>query len=461
MAPEPPDNIMNRNETVLKIAEAISKKGGRAYYVGGCVRDALMGRDSKDIDIEVFGLTKNELKEVLDTFGETLEFGASFGIFSLKNLDLDIAMPRKERTTGLGHRDFDVSVDPFLKAEDAAKRRDFTINAIMKDVLTGELIDPYSGKNDIEKGIIRHVWAESFIDDPLRVFRAAQFASRFDFEVCDETVDLCKGMDLKELSRERVEEELRKALMLSNAPSKFFEVLRKMDQLDPWFKEVGELIGLEQDPIYHPEGDVWNHTMEVLDRGADLKKDAEEPYGFMLLCLTHDLGKMVTTTFEKGRIHAYGHETEGLWVVERFLDRIIGKKALKNYVLGMIPSHMKPNMVSYNKSKLKVTNRMFDGVPSPNDLILFAMADRPVMAGNDGFMGDRDFLEERLKEYNKLMEKPYVKGQDLLDSGLEPGEDFHEILEYAHKLRLAGIEKELALKQTLVYARQLREKERH
>ena len=447
---------MDRTEAVREIAKAAACAGGRAYYIGGCVRDRLMGKEPKDIDIEVHGLYPAELREILERIGEPLEYGASFGIFSLKGLDVDIAMPRKEQATGRGHRDFDVEVDPFIGIEKAASRRDFTINSIMEDVLSGEIADPFGGKDDLNRGIIRHVRSESFVEDPLRVFRAAQFASRFGFKVADETVELCSRMDVSELSAERVEEELKKALMMAERPSVFFETLRTMGKLSPWFREVEMMIGLEQDPLYHPEGDVWNHTMEVIDRGASLKDEAEEPYAFMMLCLTHDMGKIITTSCEEGRIHAYNHESEGLPLVERFLDRLVSRNSVKRYVLDMVPSHMKPNVTAFVRSKIKVTNRMFDEVPSPGDLILFSLADRPVMSGDVRFEGDRDFLEERLGIYEEYMSRPYVMGRDLVDSGLEPAEDFHEILGYAHKLRLAGIDKEEALKQCLAYARKLR-----
>lgn len=448
--------MITRDEAVQKIARDAEKNGGRVYMVGGCVRDRLMGTEPKDVDIEVHGIAPDVLKAILSEIDEPMTFGESFGIYSLKGIDLDIAMPRMEHATGRGHRDFEVDVDPFIGTEKAAMRRDFTINAMMRDVLSGEIVDHFGGLDDLEKGIIRHVNDKSFAEDPLRVFRAAQFAARFGFSVADETVEICKKMNVGELSSERVEGELRKALMGSARPSIFFQTLREMGQLRPWFRELEELIGLEQDPIFHPEGDVWTHTMEVIDRGAGLREEAEEPYAFMLLCLTHDLGKITTTSFDKGRIHAYDHENEGPAIAEAFLSRFVGSKDVIKYVLDMIPSHMKPNMVAYNHSKIKVTNRMFDGVPAPGDLILFSLADRPVMAGDFRFEGDRDFLEERLGIYRETMAKPHVMGRDLIEAGFSPGEDFSEILEYAHKLRLAGIEKPEALKQVISYAKKIR-----
>lgn len=436
-----------------KIAYMVGEKGGRAFYVGGFVRDKILGIDNKDVDMEVHGIKPEELLDILTEVGEPLSYGRSFGIYSLRGHDIDVAMPRRERAIGKRHRDFEVLVDPFIGTEAAARRRDFTINAIMEDVLTGELVDHFGGMQDLKKGIIRHIDTETFVEDPLRVFRAAQFASRFGFSVADETMELCRGMDLSSLSRERVEDELKKALLKGKNPSIFFEVLRRAGGLDAWFPELKALIGLEQDPKFHPEGDVWTHTMEVLDRAAAYRSVAEKPYAFMLLALTHDFGKALTTEKINGRIHSYDHEIKGLTLIEEFLRRITNEKDVISYVLNMVPLHMKPNVAAASKSAVKVTNRMFDRAEAPVDLIYFAMSDKPVMSGDNPFTGDPDFLFERYKIYKETLAKPYVTGRDLVEAGLEPGEYFAEVLAYAHKLRLAGIEKEDALKQTLAYAR--------
>ncbi len=443
---------MINEDKALKIAQLVADKGGRAYYVGGLVRDRLMGKPCSDIDIEVHGIEPKDLFELLKGVGDPLSFGSSFGIYSLKGTNIDIAMPRKEHATGRGHRDFDVFVDPYLSLKDAATRRDFTMNAVMEDILTGELIDPFGGKEDIEKGIIRHVNDLSFAEDPLRVLRAAQFKARFGFSVADRTKRLCKLIDLSFLTKERVEGEMKKALLSSSRPSVFFEFLKDIDQLDFWFKELGDCIGVEQDPIYHPEGDVFVHTMEVIDRAAAVRGRTSDPYAFMLLALTHDFGKTVTTERINGRIHAYGHETEGVPLAESFIKRISNEKAVLDYVVNMVPLHMKPNLVAYSKSSIKSTNRMFDSAIAPKDLIYIAMADKPVMSGTDPFTGDSAFLFERYEIYLDTMRRPYVSGKDLVEAGLTPSADFSDILAYAHKLRLARVDKEHALKQVLAYA---------
>ena len=226
-----------------RIAEYVREAGGRTFYVGGFVRDRLLGIENKDVDIHV--IEPDALPDILKKVGEPLTYGKSFGVFALKGEDIDIAMPRRERATGTGHRDFDVDVDPFIGTREAASRRDFTVNSMMEDVLTGEIVDHFGGRRDLDEGVIRHIDPETFIEDPLRVLRGAQFAARFSFTIAPDTVELCRGIDLSTLSGERVEEELKKALLKAEKPSIFFESLRSMDQLDVWFPELKQTIGLD------------------------------------------------------------------------------------------------------------------------------------------------------------------------------------------------------------------------
>ena len=445
-----PEDVTSKAE---EIAERVHALGGSAYYVGGYVRDRLLGRDSKDIDIEIHGITEDALIELLSDMGETASFGRSFGIHTLRGTGIDIALPRTERSTGQGHRQFDVSVDPFIGTEAASSRRDFTINALMQDVLTGEILDYHGGREDLEKGIIRHVSDASFADDPLRVLRAASFASRLGFAIAEETASLCRSIDISQLSSERIEEELAKALLGSDSPSVFFEELRRMDQLSFWFPELEALIDLPQDPLYHPEGDVWVHTMEVIDRAAALRDKTDEPLSFMLLCLCHDFGKAVTTELIKGRYHAYQHEVKGIPVIESFLRRIVKEKSIRRYVTGMVPLHMRPNVVAFSKPSVKSTNRLFYEAASPGDLVYFAICDKPVLAGEENFTGDSDFLWERLSVFEATMAKPHITGKDLIEAGISPGEELGRLLDYALKLRLAGIDKDQAMKQVMGMAR--------
>lgn len=439
-----------------RIAQAVAEKGGRAYYVGGYVRDALLHIENKDIDMEVHGISPAELARILDSLGQRITIGESFGVFGLKGWDLDIAMPRKETARGLGHKDFDICVDPFIGTEAAARRRDFTVNAMMQDILTGQIIDHFGGQRDLENRILRHVCDDSFPEDSLRVLRGAQFAARFSCTVAEETVLLCKGMDLRHLARERVEGELKKALLKAERPSVFFEVLRQMEQLDIWFPELKALIGVPQNPRYHREGDVWKHTMMVLDEAAKLRCRVENPYAFMLSALVHDFGKALCTEEIDGTLHAYDHEKAGLAPAEAFTKRLTNESKLLKYVLNMTLLHMKPNTVAHAGSAPKVTNRLFDESVDPEGLLCIALADDRGRICAQPQESTEPFLRERLALYRDLMAKPHVMGRDLIEAGLTPGEDFTEILEYAHKLRLAGVEKESALTQTLGFARKLR-----
>ena len=434
-----------------RIAERVAQQGGRVYYVGGLVRDKLLGRENKDVDIEVHGVTPKVLESILDSLGQRMEMGASFGVYGLKHYELDIAMPRKEQATGRGHRDFAVFVDPFLGTEKAAQRRDFTMNALMEDVLTGEIVDHFGGQEDLKRGRLRHVNDVSFAEDPLRVLRAAQFAARFGFSVAEETISLCARMDLTALAGERIFGELEKALLKAPRPSVFFEVLRQMGQLGYWFPEVEKLIGVPQEPRFHPEGDVWNHTMLVLDEAAKLRGQAKEPLGLMLAALCHDLGKQTAIQNDNGRIRALGHEEAGIPLTKAFLSRITGEKKLHKYAANMVLLHMRPNLLAAQKSGQKSCCHLFDKSVCPEDLLLLAKADALGRGIEQDYRPTEVYLQEKLAAFHEIMSRPFVQGSDLIAAGFEPGKDFSEALTLAHKLRLAGVKKEDALGQTAAY----------
>ena len=426
-----------------RLALKVENAGGRAFYVGGCVRDKALGCQNKDIDIEVHGISEEELEKILSEFGNIKFFGSSFGVYSISGVNADISLPRSERKIGNGHRDFEVVVDPFIGIKEAARRRDFTINAIMEDILTGEIIDPFNGSSDMCAGIIKHVDDKTFVEDPLRVLRAAQFSARFDFKIAPETIELCKTIDLSALSSERIEIEMKKALLKSKKPSLFFENLRKMNQLGYWFKELEQLIGLEQNPKYHPEGDVWTHTMIVLDNAAKFRNEVSDAYSFMLFALMHDLGKIETTEIINGKIHSYNHEVVGVEIAERLLERVCHEKKVKNYVLKNIPLHIE------SKSKIKKTNKLFDEAVEPKDLIYFSLCDKHIETSKKEELEKKEFLFERLRVYEETMKQPCITGKDLLELGFKSGVELGKMLELAHKLRLAGVSKEKALKQVL------------
>ncbi|MBQ9413792.1 MAG: HD domain-containing protein [Clostridia bacterium] len=446
-------------EMARRLADAVSAVGGRTFFVGGVVRDRLMGKNSDDVDVEVHGVDLPTLEAILDTLGERIAIGKSFGILGLRHIGLDIALPRSETATGRGHKDFDIQIDPWIGPENAARRRDFTINAMMQDVLTGEILDFFGGQADLVARRIRHVDDRSFGEDPLRVFRAAQFAARFDFTVAKETIAMASTMDVAALPGERVMGELKKALLQAEKPSLFFETLRQMDQLAVWFPEAEALANVPQDPRHHPEGDVWQHTMQVLDLSAQWRSQAQDPLGLMLSALCHDFGKAVATIEEDGRIHSYDHETAGLPLVRRFLERLVTDTAHTDYVLNMTELHMQPGGKMAGHASETSFMRTFDKSVSPDDLLLLAKADFSACTASPADREQRlaayapteQELQRLLALYRERMQAPYLTGRDLLDAGATPGPLLGEALALAHKLRLAGRSKEEQRQQALGY----------
>ena len=268
------------NKDIL-LASKVKEKGGRAFYVGGYVRDLLLNIPNKDIDIEVHGIAEKDLVAILNEIGEVDYYGRSFGIYALRHEDIEVALPRSEKVLGTGHRDFEISVDPDMGYMNAALRRDFTINALMMDVLSHEILDYFNGTDDLNKGIIRHVNDASFVEDPLRVYRAAQFASRFGFKIDERTVELCRGIDTFVLSRERIEEELKKALLKAERAEIFFECLKEMNQKDVWFKGVNNL--------------------SCLMKYESNRINADNKYYFMVLLLALDNGLDFIEAFSNNR----------------------------------------------------------------------------------------------------------------------------------------------------------------
>ena len=455
---------MNNYDFAVQVAEEVNEIGGTAYFVGGYVRDSLLGIPNKDIDIEIHNVTpyilENILKELGDVQSRTV--GNNFGIYNIDGYDLDIALPRKETAIGKGHKDFRIDVDAYLPLKDSARRRDFTINALMENVLTGEIKDYFGGLDDLHNGIIRHIDDSTFIEDPLRVLRACQFAARFNFKIAPETINLCKTMDLSTLPKERIAGELTKALLKAKKPSVFFNSLYECGQTE-WFKEVYALKGIKQNSVYHPEGDVYVHTMSVLDQARELFPtgidNSERHLPFMLSALCHDFGKVNTTEMNnKGKLCALNHELTGIPIANEFLNRIYNNKSFIKYVDNMIEYHMKAHSCFNNRSRTRTTNLMFDKLLYPKDFILLVYADS---TGHDldnldskqlnmfleKAMAESGFLIDRYFDYGKRISEPHITADDLIELGLKPSPLFKTILDKGWNMHLKGIKKEHVLKQ--------------
>lgn len=325
---------------IIDIANKINSAGGNLYLVGGALRDELLEKNIKDEDYCVTGINANIFK---DLFPEAHTRGNAFEVFDLYGKEFAIA--RKENKTGNGHKAFDIITDEKITIEEDLARRDITINAIAKEVLTGKIIDPFNGRNDIRNKIIKAT-TEHFKEDPLRVYRVARFAAVLNFEVEKNTLNLMNSLkdELNFLSKERVFVEFSKALA-SNKPSIFFNILRQANVLEIHFKEIYDLIGALQPEKFHPEGDAYNHTMMALDKSVELTDKLEVRFA----TLVHDLGKGLTPKSEYP--HHYGHEINGVELIANFANRIkaptiwkkCGKTACKEHMRGGIFYKMKPS----------------------------------------------------------------------------------------------------------------------
>ena len=294
------------------MARSVRDAGGRALIVGGWVRDRLMGRTSKDVDLEVYGVPAPRLRELLAAFGSVNTVGESFTVYKVAGID--VALPRRESKTGPGHRGFEVTGDPDLPFEEAARRRDFTINAVAWDPLTGEYLDPFDGRRDLEARVLRAVDPLTFGDDSLRVLRAVQFAARFELSVEPGTIEICRRLPLDDLPPERVWGEIEKLLLHAARPSRGWALALELGIIDRLFPELQALVGCPQEPEWHPEGDVWVHTLMVVDQARTRIDDLERPQQItvMLGAVCHDLGKPPTTAFVDGRIRSIDHEQAGV-----------------------------------------------------------------------------------------------------------------------------------------------------
>ncbi len=439
-------------EQVVLLSRAIHDAGGRALLVGGCVRDELMGAQPKDWDLEVYNLDAARLRAVLDQFGPVNVVGEAFTVYKLGQ-HLDVSIPRRERKAGRGHKGFVIEGDPSMSVEEATRRRDFTINAILQDPLTGELIDPYHGRRDIEQRVLRAVSVETFAEDSLRVLRAAQFAARFQFNIDEDTVALCREIDLTDLPAERIWGELEKLLLQSVKPSVGLERLRKLGALEQIFPEIQSLIDVPQDREWHPEGDVFVHTKLVIDRARELIDDLSYPrkVTVMLAALAHDFGKPATTEFIDGRLRSRGHEEAGVPPTESFLNRInvhtIDGYNVREQVIALVREHLKPG--EFYKKRDEVGEGAFRRLArrcEPDLLYRVARADslgrnaewvpRELWYGAEA----QEWFIERSRELQveQRPPDPILLGRHLIELGVKPGPEMGEITRAVYEMQLDG-----------------------
>lgn len=434
----------------LQLAEEIARRvrddGGRALIVGGWVRDRLLRIDSKDIDLEVFGLPAERLRTLLETFGRVDMVGESFTVYKVGGLD--VSLPRTESKVGRGHRGFAVTGDPGLSIDQAARRRDFTINAILFDPLSGEYVDPHGGRRDLDRRVLRAVDEATFADDSLRVLRAVQFAARFEFEIDEGTKALCRSVPLDDLPAERVWGEIEKLLLQARRPSIGFALALELGVLDRLFPELTALVGCEQEPDWHPEGDVWAHTLLVLDEARRLLDaagwDRPRQIAVMLGAVCHDFGKPATTEFVDGRIRSRNHEDAGVAPATALLDRLhvhtIDGYDVRRQVLGLVAHHLKPGM--FRQAATPVGDGAFRRLAQKVDLELLALFAKADCLGRTGEFdcSAMDWFLDRARALGVEHEppKPLVLGRHLLELGMTPGPAMGELLRRIYERQLDG-----------------------
>ena len=441
---------MSLPDKVVNLAETVRNAGGRAMLVGGCVRDELMGARSKDWDVEVYSIAPEKLREILDSLGDVNVVGEAFTVYKLGN-DLDVSIPRRERKVSKGHKGFVVEGDPDMSFEEACSRRDFTVNAILKDVLTGEMIDPFDGRADIEKKVLRHVSSDTFAEDSLRVLRAAQFAARFEFDIAPETAEMCKTIDVTDLPKERIWGELEKLLLKSQKPSIGLKWLYDLGVVDQLFPEMKALVGVPQEPEWHPEGDVDVHTLMVANEARKLIDDLpyERQVAVMLGALAHDFGKPPTTEFIDGRTRSRGHDEAGVDPTLTFLDTLglftLNGFDVRNQIIQLVRYHLKPG--EYYKAKSPVGDGAFRRLArkvEPDLLYRVAKADslgrNPEWLPKEKWFGSeaQEWFIKKVRELQieRKAPEPILMGRHLIELGLSPSPEFKRILDTVYEMQL-------------------------
>jgi tRNA nucleotidyltransferase (CCA-adding enzyme) len=412
--------------------------------VGGFVRDHLMGAESKDIDIEVYGIGYDQIVETLAPHHRVCLVGRSFGIVKVDH-EIDINIPRRESKTGVGHRGFSVHPDPTMTPREAASRRDFTLNS-MGMTFDGKIFDPFDGRKDLRDGILRAT-GDAFRDDPLRVLRGMQFASRFGFDMDEQTLSVCKGMvdEFDALSKERVWEEWHKWAAKGRHPSKGLQLLERTGWIAN-FPILQAMVPVPQDPAWHPEGNVFVHTCHACDAAVEIADrenlDAAQRMILLFASLCHDFGKTTTTTRnERGRWIARKHSEAGVPQARRFLENMQAPGWLVDTVLPLVAEHMTHAAHSKNKPSPKVVRRLAMRLAPATIRMWSALCEadasgRPPLPKRNPVTTWVSVADGLTLQDDKP--QPVLMGRHLIPFGYRPGPDLGVILKNAFEAQLDG-----------------------
>ena len=437
---------------LAELLAGLRAAGGRPFIVGGSVRDAALGRPSSgDFDVEIYGLGPEPLRAALEAAGRVDAVGQAFSVYKVSGLDgldraVDVSLPRRDSKVAAGHRGIAVVGDPELSVAEAARRRDFTLTAMLLDGLSGELLDPWGGLDDLAQRRLRAVDPASFGEDPLRALRAVQLAARFELVVDPATAALCASMPVAELPAERIWGEIEKLLLESNRPSVGLRLLMDWGLAAAVAPELVPLVGTPQDPEWHPEGDVWTHTLLTADQAAGLREGLDRPRALavMLGALCHDLGKPGTTAIEDGRIRSRGHEEAGVPPTLALLDRwnlhtLLGYD-LRGQVVALVANHLKPGQLYADRSRVSDgALRRLARRCEAELLYRVARADCLGRTGDFRPVAMEWFLERaRELEVTERPPAPLIRGRDVVALGVAPGPRVGRILDAVYERQLDG-----------------------
>ncbi|MEX0849212.1 MAG: HD domain-containing protein [Candidatus Dependentiae bacterium] len=440
------------------ILNAIDAAGGTAYFVGGMVRDLLLQRPVKDVDIEIHGLSSKQVEQVLQQFGVVDLVGKSFGVFKLYGVDVDWSLPR---TDSSGRKPV-VEVDPHMSIEQAFARRDLTINALGINAKTGELVDPFNGLQDVQNNILRSPNISFFAQDPLRFFRVMQFIARFEMQPDEELNALCKKMDISKVSRERIEQEFNKMLLRSKRPSLGIRWLKDIGRLQEILPELYATISVQQKQPYHPEGDVFEHSMQALDAAARIACNTEyEKLILLYAAMCHDLGKSKVSKIVDGNICSHGHAQVGAPLANKMLKRIACNKTLIDTVVKLVKLHMEPLGFIKSNAKKPAYKRLARKLSPDANIALLAklfLADKQGRNPKSSMPLECEFDEvntftQKAEQAHvlSLPELPLLTGKDFLDV-IKPCPDLGKVVKKAYELQLDGItDKDVLKKETLSF----------
>lgn len=431
----------SQKDTLLRIVELLEPEGAELYLVGGCVRDSLLGIAPKDIDIEVFRCESHTLESRLTEQFKIDCIGKSFGVYHISGKFIDISLPRKESQTGLKHTDFKIEGDPYMHPEEAASRRDFTFNAIYYHLQKETLFDPFQGVKDLSERRLRHCSA-AFIEDPLRVLRAMQFIARFRLSADPETIALCQTLNPHHIPKERIWDEWKKLITKGEAIGLGLEFLSDCNWLQ-YFPQLQALTSCPQDPEWHPEGTVWEHTKLCMDAYARARiEDEWEDLIVGLATLCHDMGKAVTTEQSAdGRIRSPQHAIKGFPIAESFLQLMTDQKKVYDEVLPLVSAHMQPQNLYKNESGDAAIRRLAAKVQRIDRLIRLTRADhsgRTPHGIEDCPIADWLSWRSEALKLQSSAPRPLIQGRDLIAHQLKPSPLFSSILAECYEAQLDG-----------------------